>query len=90
MEEDFFAPKKELIVIGDENVNLQDSFKKFREQKIRERHILKMCRGGLGCAGNRSEEYKSGLRQKFIDGLKKVIIECIDVLQQLVIYHSNF
>lgn len=52
---------------GDENVSLQDSFKKFRDRKIKERQIMKMCKGGLGCAKSRSEEYKMSLRTKFID-----------------------
>lgn len=60
-----------VMVIGDENRSLQDSFMKFRNRKLKERQILKMCRGGLGCDQNRSEEYKIQLRSKFIETAKK-------------------
>jgi hypothetical protein len=38
--DDDYIKKSEKIVIGNENVSLQDSFKKFRTQKLKERQIL--------------------------------------------------
>ena len=68
-----------LIVVGDipQGTNsgkesLQDSFKKFREQKIREHQMMKMTREAA-LKGGRTEEFKAVLRQKFIDGAKRYL-----------------
>lgn len=71
-ETSFFVKKGEMLVIGNENVNLQDSFKKFRNQKLKERQILKQCKVEIS-QGKRSDIYKNALRQKFIDGCKKYL-----------------
>jgi hypothetical protein len=54
---------------GGKNANLQENFKKFRQAKVRERKLLKACRENS--QGERSQEFKDQLRQKFIDQLKK-------------------
>ena len=61
------------LVIGGSKVSLQDSFKRFRVQKVKERKILQRCRDEISSNGPRTEEYKSQLRQKFIDQSKKYI-----------------
>jgi hypothetical protein len=49
------------------NGSLQDSFKKFMDQKKRERQIQQMCREGeLSGRKDRTEEEKQVLREKFI------------------------
>jgi len=53
------------VVMGDPkggDTSLQDAFAKFREQKKSERRLLKACR----TPGNRSQEFKDQLREKFI------------------------
>ena len=52
-----------------ENVSLQDSFAKFRAQKLKERKLLKAYKQNKNGEG-RSEEFKQELRQKFIDRAK--------------------
>lgn len=61
------------IVIGGGTASLQDSFHKFRKQKVKERKILQKCRDEISECGPRTEEYKAQLRQKFIDQAKKYI-----------------
>lgn len=66
----------ELIIIGDDVAgdasSLQNSFKKFRHQKIREKNLMKACReAALG--GGRAPEYKEALRMKFIETAKRYI-----------------
>ena len=64
--------KGDVITIGNENVSLQDSFKKFRNQKLKERQILKLCKAEISL-GKRSDTYKDNLRLKFIEGCKKYL-----------------
>ena len=64
-EEDFFAVKK--VVVGDE-VDLQANFAKFRKAKLNERRLLKLCRENS--RGERTQEYKDKLREKFVDKCK--------------------
>lgn len=54
-----------------QSLSLQDSFKKFRDQKIRERETLKLCKQNSGIS--RSNDFKESLRLKFIEGAKKYI-----------------
>jgi hypothetical protein len=52
-------------------VSLQDSFRKFMDQKKKERQILKLSRNGeFNGNGGRTEAYKDSLRQKFIEAAK--------------------
>jgi len=60
--------KGEEIVIGDA-VNLQDAFKKFRAAKIRERKLRQACKESS--KGVRSQEFKDGLREKFVAQCRK-------------------
>ena len=54
--------------------SLQDSFRKFRDQKKKERHILKLSRNGeFSSNGERTDVYKDALREKFIEAAKKYI-----------------
>lgn len=53
-------------------VSLQDSFKKFRDRKIKERQIIKICKETMG-SRNRSIEFKDLLRTKFIEGARKYL-----------------
>ena len=64
--------KGDVITVGNENVSLQDSFKKFRNQKLKERQILKLCKAEISL-GKRSDTYKDNLRLKFIEGCKKYL-----------------
>jgi hypothetical protein len=69
-------PAAELLIIGDGAVgdasSLQTSFKKFRDQKIREKNLMKACRDAA-LSGGRAAEYKEALRHKFIETAKKYI-----------------
>lgn len=59
-----------LIAIGgDENVSLQDAFAKFRNQKARERKLMKAYKESS--TGVRSEEFKENLRKRFVEQSKK-------------------
>ena len=80
--EDFFVAKKapkdqdeELLMVG--NVGgagaLQDSFKRFRKQKVKERRIMQMCKEELTTKGPRSQEFKDNLRMKFVEQAKKYL-----------------
>ena len=65
----------EVLIIGDgleSGKSLQDSFLKFRSQKIKERQIMKMCQQ-VGSNGSRSEAFKDALRAKFIDAAKRYL-----------------
>jgi hypothetical protein len=54
--------------------SLQDNFKKFRDQKMKERQILKLARNGeFSGDGQRTDAYKDSLRMKFIEAAKKYI-----------------
>jgi hypothetical protein len=54
--------------------SLQDNFKKFRDQKMKERQILKLARNGeFSGDGQRTDVYKYSLRMKFIEAAKKYI-----------------
>lgn len=68
--------KAEALFIGDkppqDTSSLQANFMKFREQKIRERQIIKLCQQVNG-ENKRSQEYKDSLRQKFIETAKKYL-----------------
>jgi hypothetical protein len=70
--------KAEALFVGDvppqqdNNHSLQANFMKFREQKIRERQIMKLCQLANG-ESRRSQEFKDNLRQKFIDKAKKYL-----------------
>jgi len=52
-----------------ENVSLQDAFSKFRDAKLRERKLMKSLKENS--AGERTEEFKSALRTKFIEQSRK-------------------
>lgn len=82
-DEQFLVSKKKAVslFIGGESDgfsynsgDLQSSFKKFRDQKIKERQIMAMCRErNNNKDGTRTEEFKASLREKFIEGCKKYI-----------------
>ena len=65
-----------VLIIGDNAVgdksSLQNSFLKFRDQKIKEKNLMKACRDA-SLSGGRTQEYKDNLRQKFIDSAKKYV-----------------
>lgn len=69
-------PNPELIVIGDVSVgdkqSLQDSFMKFRDQKIKEKNLMKANRDAA-LSGGRTPEYKESLRNKFIETAKRYL-----------------
>lgn len=64
------------FVIGDDRAleknSLQNAFLRFREQKIREKNLMKACRDAMNGEG-RTPEYKASLRQKFIDTAMKYL-----------------
>ena len=67
--------KAEALFVGQQDGsknNLQANFMKFREQKIRERKIMKLCQQSNG-ENRRSQEFKDALRQKFIDTAKRYL-----------------
>jgi hypothetical protein len=79
-DEDFLQPKRiqasELVVLdggGGTASSLQDSFKRFRKQKVKERKIMQMCKEDVVAKGPRTQEYKDNLRMKFIDQAKKYV-----------------
>lgn len=53
------------------NVSLQESFKQFREKRIKEKQMMKLCIES--CRLPRTAETKDMLRSKFIDGAKKYL-----------------
>jgi hypothetical protein len=77
--EDFLGtnkkPAAELLIIGGGNAgnatSLQDNFKRFRKQKVKERKIMLMCKEELTTKGPRTREFKDNLRMKFVDQAKK-------------------
>ncbi len=71
--------KAEALFIGDVDQpsdipknSLQTNFMKFREQKMKERQIMKLCQQFNG-ENRRSNEYKDRLRQKFIHTAHKYL-----------------
>lgn len=58
---------------GEQKMSLQERFKGFRAQKVKERKLLQRCRDQISENGPRTVEYKEHLRQKFIDQAKKYI-----------------
>lgn len=68
-----------LLVIGGDNgtagatTSLQENFKRFRKQKVKERKIMQKCKEDMMTKGPRSQEYKDALRAKFIETAKKYI-----------------
>lgn len=62
--------KSEVIVIGDENTSLQDSFAKFLKEKKQERRLQKQCSQNRP---TRSPEFKDRLRTRFLEQAKKYI-----------------
>lgn len=79
--EDFLGNSKkqaaELLIIGGGNTggatSLQDNFKRFRKQKVKERKIMLMCKEELTTKGPRTREFKDNLRMKFVDQAKKYL-----------------
>jgi hypothetical protein len=74
------SKRGELLVIGgDEAIgrpgtaSLQDNFKRFRDQKIRERQLMSQCRKDREGGSKRSQEFKDALREKFVEQAKKYI-----------------
>eukprot|EP00605_Chrysophyceae_sp_TOSAG23-4_P000533 GSChrysophyteH1.ASY1.ANO1.602.1 assembled CDS len=53
--------------------SLQESFKRFRKQKVKERRIMQMCKEELTTKGPRTQEFKDKLRMKFVDQAKKYL-----------------
>ncbi|KAJ1441571.1 hypothetical protein B484DRAFT_322474, partial [Ochromonadaceae sp. CCMP2298] len=66
----------ELLIIGDEGpankASLQDNFAKFRDQKMKERKLMKACRSAA-LAGGRTEDFKGQLRIKFVEQAKRYV-----------------
>jgi hypothetical protein len=62
--------KSEVIVIGDENTSLQDSFAKFLKEKKQERRLQKLCSQERP---SRPQEFKDKLRAKFLERAKTYI-----------------
>lgn len=67
---------KEVIFVGDSlpnaQPNLQASFMKFREQKIKEMQMMKMAKQA-SLTNNRTPEFKDALRKKFVETAKKYL-----------------
>ena len=65
---------KDLIIIGNNNADfsLQKNFLKFREQKIKERQMIKLCQA-TSASGGRSSEFKDRLRKRFIEQAKRYV-----------------
>ena len=64
------------VVVGGapDGASLQDSFKKFMNQKKKERQLMKLARNGeFNGTGGRTEAAKEALRNKFIEGAKKYL-----------------
>lgn len=54
--------------------SLQESFLKFRDLRKKERQILKLARNGeYNCKGERTDDFKATLREKFVLAAKKYI-----------------
>jgi cell wall-associated NlpC family hydrolase len=53
------------------NPSLQDSFKQFRDKKIKEKQLIKLCQESSKMA--RSVDYKELLRAKLVDAAKKYL-----------------
>eukprot|EP01039_Chlorochromonas_danica_P001411 gene1411-1534_t len=51
---------------------LQESFAKFREQKMKERRLLKLCQQA-SLQNGRDEQFKDNLRMKFVETLKRYL-----------------
>jgi len=67
---------KEVLFIGNPEIaktDLQSSFLKFRQQKMRERQLMKACQQVDSSTQQRSEEYKNALRAKFIERAKSYL-----------------
>lgn len=73
---DSTVKSNEVIIIGDELVgdktSLQNSFMKFRDQKIKEKNLMKANRDA-SFSGGRTDEYKEALRMKFVDTAKRYL-----------------
>ena len=54
-------------------LSLQENFKRFRKQKVKERRIMLQNKEELKTKGPRSQEFKDALREKFINQAKKYI-----------------
>ena len=54
-------------------LSLQENFKRFRKQKVKERRIMQQNKEELKTKGPRSQEFKDALREKFINQAKKYI-----------------
>lgn len=67
---------KEVIFIGDNppnaQPNLQASFLRFRDQKIKEMQMMKMAKQAA-LTNNRTPEFKDALRKKFVETAKKYL-----------------
>jgi hypothetical protein len=67
---------KEVIYIGDapssKGPNLQSSFLKFRDQKIKEMQMVKMVKQA-SLSNGRTTEFKAQLRLKFVEQLKRYL-----------------
>lgn len=68
--------RAELLIIGDDSIgsksSLQSSFLKFRDQKMKERQLMKACCRGANTT-TRTIEFKDSLRAKFIETAKRYI-----------------
>jgi hypothetical protein len=70
-EDNFLVSKsksKEVIIIGSQpDTNLQSSFLKFREQKLKERQLMKLSQQLDSTNQQRSKDFKNALRNKFLE-----------------------
>lgn len=62
-----------VVDLAEQPVSLQDSFRKFMEQKKKERQIQKMCQEASLSGTKRSQAFKDELRAKFIEASKKYL-----------------
>jgi hypothetical protein len=61
------------VISGGGGMSLQENFKRFRKQKVKERRIMLQNKEELATKGARTQEFKDALREKFIMQAKKYI-----------------
>lgn len=70
MEQDENVCPQSLCIGNSEGESLQNAFEKFRQRKMKERQIMKLCKE---TRGSRTQEYKDNLRNKFVAQCKKYL-----------------